>query len=38
MNNILFLKTRPKNEELISTELCEYFVNQLVKGLRNLTL
>ena len=38
MNNILLLKTRLKDEGLILTELCEYFINQLTKESRNLTL
>ena len=35
MSNILFLKTSPKDEGSISTELGEYLVNELTKGERS---
>ena len=35
MNKILFLKTSPKDEGSISTELGEYLVNQLINGSRS---
>ena len=35
MSNILFIKTSPKDEGSISTELGEYLVNQLINGSRS---